>query len=271
MARLQDVALSISLARTLTVSPIFIALIIFACVYSSVLAGLAIQSRLPASHLRDDSKDTIRTSAGLVATLTALVLGLLVGSAKSSFDAIDVGITQASAKIILLDRTLMRYGPDTQPARDSLRGSVASALERSWPEIHTGVPGIDPHGAEPGLEKLEDRLLKLSPKNEAELWLRSQALRMSSELAQSRDLLVQQIQGSLPTPFLVVLTLWLGLLYFSLGLFAPRNITAITVLLVCALSTSGGVFLILEMSRPLSGIIRISSVPLQQALKAIDH
>lgn len=252
-------------------SPIVIALIIFICIYGSVLAGLSLQSQLPPSHLRDESKDTIRTGSGLIATLTALVLGLLVGSAKSSFDAIDAGITQAGAKMILLDRTLARYGPETRPARNSLRGSIASALEHGWPEIHTGVLDVDPRGAEPGLEKLQEHLLKISPKNETERWLRQQALHMSSDIIQSRDLLVQQIQGSLPMPFLVVLTLWLALLYFSLGLFAPRNITAITVLLVCALSTSGAVFLILEMSHPLSGTMRISSLPLQQALKTVDQ
>jgi hypothetical protein len=250
-------------------SPLVAALVIFVSVFGSVLAGLALQSLLPASHLRDESKDTIRTGAGLIATLTALVLGLLVGSAKSSFDAINAGLMQVSTKIILLDRMLTRYGPRAQEARDDLRGAVASAIERSWPEIHTGIPKANPRGAEPGIELLQDQLLKLSPKDESERWTQLQALRMSSDLAQSRELLIQQTEGSLPAPFIVVLTLWLMLLYFSFGLFAPRNFTAGAVLLVCALSTSGAVFLILEMSHPLSGTMRVSSAPLVEALRAI--
>ncbi len=230
-----------------------------------------LHSHLPESHLRDESKDTIRTGAGLIATLTALVLGLLVGSGKSSFDAINTGLTSAGAKIILLDRTLARYGSDARPARDDLHRSVASALERAWPEIHTGVPGLNPLGAEPGLESLQDQLLKLTPQTEAQRWLRSQALQMSSDLTQSRELLIQQIQSAIPPVFLIVLTLWLVLLYFNFGLFAPRNPTAVAVLMICALSTSGAVFLILEMSHPLQGVIRISSLPLQQALNVIDR
>src|SRR4029453_5628978 len=91
------------------------------CMFGGALLGLLLSSLLPEHHLRDNSKDTVKVVAGMIATLAALVLGLLVGSAKSSFDALNTEITQSGTKIILLDRVLAAYGPETKDAREQLR------------------------------------------------------------------------------------------------------------------------------------------------------
>src|SRR5437868_15334662 len=112
------------------------------CIFGAALLGLVLQRLLPEHHLRDTSKDTVKVVAGMIATLAALVLGLLVGSAKSSFDATNTAITQGGAKIILLDRVLAAYGPETKDVREQLRRAVAAGIEMFWPEDKTAGSGM---------------------------------------------------------------------------------------------------------------------------------
>ncbi len=206
--------------------------------------------------------------AALIATLAALVLGLLVSSAKSSLDTMSSELTQSSAKLIVLDRVLASYGPETKEARDLLRGSVATAIELVWPEEKTRQARVDNVGVEAGIEKMQDKLRELSPRNNSQRLLQSQALQIAAELMQSRWLLIEQTQSPLPEVFLIILVFWLTMLFLCFGMLAPRNATVIAVLFVSALSVSGAIFLILEMNTPLSGMIKVSSAPLR---KALDH
>src|SRR6202040_2238531 len=89
-------------------------LISVGCIFGGALLGLLLQRLIPEHHLRDNSKDTVKVVAGTIATLAALVLGLLVASAKNSFDALNPEVTQSSTKVILLDRALAAYGPETK-------------------------------------------------------------------------------------------------------------------------------------------------------------
>src|SRR5437762_11132164 len=117
-----------------------IGLISAGCIFGGVLLGML--NVLPEHHLDTPSKDTVKVGAGMLATLTALVLGLLVSSAKSSFDAMNAGIAQAGAKVILFDHILADYGPETKDAREQLRHTVASTIERIWPAKNTGSGGL---------------------------------------------------------------------------------------------------------------------------------
>lgn len=245
-----------------------IGLISAGCIFGGVLLGLLLRSLLPDHHLRDDSKDTVKLGAGMLATLVALVLGLLIGSAKSSFDTMNAGITQSGAKIILLDRMLATYGPETKAVREQLRRSVAAGIEMVWPEEKTGLPGLTAFERANGMEVVQAKLRELTPATDAQRQLLAQAQQISGELLQARWLLIEQARNALPLPFLVVLLFWLTMLYASFGLFAPGNATVITVLLICAVSVSAAIFLIFELNRPLSGMIKVSSAPM---LKALEH
>jgi len=248
-----------------------VALIAFACTFGGALLGLFLRTLLPEDHLRDDSRDALKLGTGLIATLVALVLGLLVGSAKSSFDAMNTGLTELGAKSILLDRTLAQYGPETMEARDLMRSSLASSIELIWLEDKTSKEGLKIAEAGTRMESIQGELRKLSPGNDSQRLLQSQALQISGELAQERWLLIERAQGSLPTAFLVVLVFWLVVLFAGFGLFSPHNATVIAVLFVCALSVSGAIFLILEMNTPLEGMIKVSSAPLRKALEHLGR
>lgn len=249
-------------------SSIAIASIAFACVCAGIAIGSMLRKALPDHHIRDDSRDIVKVGTGLIATLTALVLGLLISSAKSTYDALGVGLAQGGAKIIALDRTMAQYGPQTKDARDLLRRMVASAINRWWPEDKVDQAGLAPIDVAAGVEELQHKLRALSPQNDEQRELRSQALQISSDAAMSRWQMLEQTQASLPTAFLIVLVGWQTILFASFGLFAPRNVTVFVVLLLCALSASGAIFLLLEMSHPMDGIIKVSSAPL---LTALEH
>ena len=245
-----------------------IAAISAGCIFGGVLLGIMLHGVLPGHHLSNDSKDTVKLGAGMIATLSALVLGLLVSSAKSTFDTVGSEITQGAAKIILLDRVLASYGPATKDAREQLRRNVVDGIAAFWPEEKTAVSGMTTFERTKGMELVQAQLRELKPVDEAQRQLLAQAQQICGELLQFRWLLIEQMQNALPLPFLVMLVFWLTMLHLSFGLFAPRNATVIIVLLVCALSVSGAVFLILEMNHPLSGFIKVSSAPL---LKALEH
>lgn len=248
-------------------SSITVGLTVFACIFCGALFGMLLRALVPDHHMSDDVKEVVKLGAGLIATLAALVLGLLVSSAKSTLDTMNSEITQDGAKIIILDRDLARYGPETREVRDLLYRTVATGIKMIWPEEKTGHARLGAFEAAPGVDMVQDKLRQLSPRNDSQRLLRSQALQIAADLTQSRWLLIEQSQKALPTAFLVVLLFWLTMLFVGFGLLTPRNPTVIMVLLICALSVSGAIFLIMEMNRPLEGIIKVSSAPLRKALE----
>ncbi|MES2659093.1 MAG: hypothetical protein V4689_10790 [Verrucomicrobiota bacterium] len=235
-------------------------------IFAGALLGMGLQRRLPGDHLSKEMQDLVKLSSGTIATLTALVLGLLVSSAKSSFDNMNTGIVQGSAKIILLDRTLARCGPQTKPVREQLKRSIAAGIEKVWSAEKTGVTASTAFERMNGMELVHDRLGELTPQNDAQSQALAQAQQMVNDISQTRWLLVEQTHTELPLPLLLMLVFWLVLLFVSFGLFAPRNATALVVLAVGACAISGAIFLVLEMNRPLDGLIKVSSAPLRNAV-----
>ena len=248
----------------------FIALASAGCIFAGALLGLALQRLLPGHHLNKETQDVVKLSAGTIATLTALVLGLLVSSAKSTFDTMNNGIVQGSAKIILLDRALARYGPETKAAREQLKRSIAAAIEMVWPMEKTGVPALTAFERANGMELVQDKLNELTPQNDTQRHALSRAQQIVGDLGQTRWLLIEQEQNQLPFPLLLILVFWLALLFVSFGLFSPPNVTALTVLFVGACAVSAAIFLVLELNRPLEGFIKISNAPLRNALQHLN-
>ena len=205
----------------------------------------------------------------LIATMGALVLSLLISSAKSAYDTRSSELVQMSADIVLLDRMLARYGLEAKDARSLLRGSVTAGIERFWPTNGARHMGFDPT-ASPA-ETLYDKIDELSPQTEAQRSLQAQALKTAMDLGHTRFLLFEQASSSIPLPFLVVVVFWLTIIFASFGLFAPANATVTAVLLVCALSVSGAIFLILELDRSFEGMIQVSGAPLRQALARLGQ
>lgn len=253
-------------------SSLSIGFISAACIFSGGLLGMGLQRLLPGHHLSKEMQDLVKLSAGTIATLTALVLGLLVSSAKSSFDAINTGIVQGSAKYILLDRTLARYGPETKAVREQLKRSLAAGIEAVWPAEKTGVPALTAFERANGMELVQDKLREVTPPlNDAQRQALAQAQQIVGDLGQLRWLLIEQAQNQLPLPLLLILVFWLVLLFISFGLFAPRNAMALVVLSVGACAIAAAIFLVLELNQPLDGLIKVSNAPLRNALQHLGR
>ncbi len=247
-------------------SPMTISWIVFACVFGGALLGMILRVTLPAHHLSADSKDVVKLGMGLVATMSALVLSLLVASAKTSFDAQGNQLQQMSANVVLLDRVLAHYGPETKEARAALRTTVATMVDRVWSKGAYQSEKLDSAETRAAASGFYETIDALSPRDDVQRSLRADALQISLDIGRARSLLLEDRSSSIPVPFLVVLVFWLAILFIGFGLFAPPNATVVAVLCVCALSVSCAIFLILEMDRPFQGLMQISGAPLRNAL-----
>jgi hypothetical protein len=246
-------------------NPVVISWIVFACVFGGALLGMLLRRLLPEHHLDADSKDVVKLGMALIATMSALVLGLLIASAKSSFDAQRSELTQMSANVVLLDRTLALYGPQTKEARDALRRAALS-LDRNWSEGTSRSARLDSSAMRAAGANFYEKVQELQPNNDFQRSVQGQAIQIALDLGRTRALLLEQSSSSIPTPFLVVLVFWLAVIFASFGLFAPYNATVVATLLVCALSVSGAIFLILELDSPLAGLLQITDIPLRDAI-----
>jgi hypothetical protein len=245
---------------------LLISFLVFAVIFGGALAGAAVRPRLSEKHLQPDSKDVVKMTTGLIGTLAALVLGLLIASAKGSFDQKTSQVRQMTAKIILLDDLLAQYGPQAIPARTRLRQSIEPLANGIW---HEGaIPAAKPVRFEASAQAtaFENELQNLSPANDVQRSLQSRAIAAFTDGAQTRLLLFTQGGGSIPTPFLIILVFWLGAIFVSFTLFAPTNLVVMASLLVGALSFAGAIFLVLELDSPFTGLMGISSATLRHAL-----
>jgi hypothetical protein len=250
-------------------SPQSISLVASACICGSILIGMFLQNVL---HLSDESKAGVKLGIGMIATMAALVIGLLIASAKGNFDMMNSGIRQISSRVMLLDRLMAQYGPELREARDLLSRVVHSTIEQIWPEGKGGPAVAKVYKERGGLEVIQDKLRQLSPRNDAQRWLQSRALQTSADIVEGRWLLTaQKGQSSLPMPFFVMLVFWLAIIFASFGLVSPCNAPVIVFLLICSLSAAGSLFLILELDAPAGGLIKLSSVPLQNALEHLGQ
>jgi len=249
-------------------TPHMVALAVFASLFGAALLGMRIRAWLPDHHLSSEAKDSVRVAMATVATMAALVLGLLVASTKGSYDAERNETTQLAARIIYLDRVLAMYGPETAGARSELRQATEGMIARMWPE-ERGTVVFEPN--EKWSDALPRAIYGMSPKDDVQRALKVQAAKMVDDLGQMRWLLYEQTETSVSGAMLVVVVLWLGILFLSIGLFAPPNATVIIALMLSAVSVSGAIYLLLELDLPYGGMISISSEPMRLALSHLGR
>jgi uncharacterized membrane protein len=247
---------------------------VFAFILGGVLFGVFIRSVLPEGHRSDESKFVMKLGVGLIATMTALVLGLVTASAKSSFDTRDQAVKNSAIDILTLDRILARYGPETKEIRSSFRRIVAERHDAIWtsgtsPPARPGI--IDPFEATAAIEGVADQIGALKPQNDAQRWLQTRAKNTIEELMKTRWMVAGTENISIPVPFLVAIVFWLAVIFAIFGMFAPRNATVLTALFLCALSVSIAVFLIMEMDTPFDGIIKVSDAPIRYVLSHLGQ
>jgi hypothetical protein len=245
-------------------SPLALSCLILVLTLGGILFGNLLRRALPKHHLSKESQDIVKLGAGLIATIAALVLGLLISAAKSSFDTQNSQVKQITANIILIDNLLAQYGPEARPIREQMRSAIGPFADRLWQEKKSNTTkGFEFSTAG---EKVYLAIQMLSPQNDLQRSLQARAAQISTDLAQTRLLLFVESDNLIPAPFLAILVFWLVVIFASFSLFSELNVTVLSFLSLFALSSSCAIYLILELSRPFGGLMMISSEPLRTAL-----
>jgi hypothetical protein len=237
-----------------------ITVVLFAGLVGASLLGRRVHGCLPEEHLSADSRDAVKLAMGLVATMTALVLGLLVSSAKDAFDTKRSEVIQMAAKVAFLDRVLALYGPETAEARRQLRAAVSYATQHIWRTDRSGPAQSAPN--EQAGDTLYIAIQALSPHDDTQRALKTQIASLMVDLGQLRSLLIAQSIPSISKPMLIILVSWLVVIFFGFSLIAPPNTTTTLALVASAFSVACAIFLILELDQPFGGLIHIPSEPL---------
>jgi hypothetical protein len=240
------------------------ALIVFGCLVAAVLLGRVIRRLLPDHHLASDSRDGIKLALGLVSTMAALVLGLLVSSAKSSYDTERSEVIQMAAKVAFLDRVFTMYGPDAADLRTRFHEGVQDAIKGIWPE-EAGLPARLAPNSQTG-NAMYLAVQNLAPSDDTQRKLKDQATSLATDLGQLRSLLQAQSVPSISKPMLIILVSWLVIIFLGFSVLAPSNPTVMFAFIISAVAVSGAIFLILELDQPFGGFLRISSEPMVNAL-----
>jgi len=241
--------------------------IVAAVLLAAVCLGMWLGRQLPADQLSPQTKDTVGLTTGLVSTMAALLLGLLVNSSKAAYDTTRTQVIQKAAKYALLDRGLELYGPQTAKLRGELRALAEAETRRLWPD--------DAHASAPAKPRNQignafyAALLKLDANDDTERSLKAQAVSLAAELGQLLSLMEAESATSLSKPMLAVVVSWLVIIFLGFSVIAAPTATATVALIASAWCAAGAIFLILELDRPFDGLIRISSEPMQKVLGEI--
>lgn len=248
-------------------SSLSISVLTLACVFGASLLGMVLNKVLPVSHLNDGSRDTVKLVTGLLATLSALVLGLLIASSKGSYDRTNQEFLQISVEVVLLDHALAAYGPETKEVRTQLVTAYKARIDQLFPGTEAGAASSPLQARPLAIENVETKLRALLPASDAQRAHMTRALQLIDNVTRAGWLLtIEQADTEVPRPMLGVLISWLIAMFLGFGLVAPRNATTVFALLIGALAVSTSIFLIEEMSHPLDGVISISAAPMRNAM-----
>ena len=248
-------------------NPYVTGLAVFAGLSGSVLLGMHIRRLLPEHHLSAETKDSVKLAMGLVATMSALLLGLLVSSTKDTYDSTRTQVVQMAGRVLLLDRALRDYGPEADNVRAHLYVGVARAYEKLWPGENVLSARTAYYGQrkDVSLAAIE----KLTPRDDEQRDIKAKAAALAMDIAQMQELVAAQSAVPISLPLLLVVVFWLVVIFVSFGLNTPPNATGITAQLFAALAVAGAIYMMVELSQPFNGLIRISGQPMLNALHAL--
>jgi hypothetical protein len=249
---------------------IAVSAIAFAAMSAAAILGMLLRSILPDRYLGADSKEAIRLGSALIATMSALLLGLLVSSTRGSYEEKRGQVIRMTADMIELDLLMKDYGAEARPVRQAMRGAVPSMIDGIWRANAGGFRSDANAVPDAGTETVLSDIEQLSPQNEGQRARRERALQVGLDLAQIQLILFAQPANAISTPFITVLVLWLTFIFGTFGICAPPNALTVVVLLVSALSAASAIFLILDLDTPFGGLLQIPSAPLRNALPPLS-
>ncbi len=257
--------------------------LLFLVLLASVAFGWAAQHRLQERRIPNETAQSIRLLMGMLVTFAALVLGLLTSSAKQRFDAYDNDLSAYSARLIELDHRLRLYGPDAADIRALLRRYTAAAIADTWPDEtlpagqyprfrHVGdtPPSIEGTALGTMLADADMEIEHLAPHDPYHDQIAMRLRSLAAAVIQQRWHLILSARSTISWPLLAVLTTWLAIIFAIFGLTSPRSRLIYTVVMLAALSIASPLYLILDYSDALTGLLQLSSQPMRLALTHMD-
>ena len=241
----------------------------FAVIFGGGLLGFLLSRRLPERYNDPGTRAVVTTAMRTVSLLSALVLGLLVATAKNKFDSNNAQTERFAADVMSLNRELVNYGADATDIRALLHRYVVAKIALNWPSLDSPKPAPDDPLPWRLIDEVQQKLRALHPQSEEQRATLSGALQIAADFTRSSWLQKAQEADHVPQPFVLILMIWLFLLFVGIGLFAPRNAVTVTALLVTALSIASAIALIDDLDAPYRGFVVVSPQPMQRALAEI--
>jgi len=246
---------------------ILIAVITLACTFGSAFAGEFLSRKLPDETLSNDSKDAVKLVMGLIATMSALLLSLLLASAQTTYNAQNANVEGLAAAVLQMDRMLELYGPAAEPLRKEVHEITDSTRSVIWEADGVHSDRLNPIGLQHRINNLLVSVLSLPTDTNLHRFAQAQFIRAASEASTIRINMFEQSRSRLPLPFLVVVIAWLSFLFMGFGLLSPFHRLVRFTFLVGAVSVSAAIFMIIELSSPYSGLIQLSDAPIVAVLE----
>ncbi|HZR81890.1 MAG TPA: hypothetical protein VFD92_12390 [Candidatus Binatia bacterium] len=240
--------------------------IAFAAMFGAAIVGTLLRSILPERYLSDESKEVIRLGSALIATMSALLLGLLVASTRGAYEEKRSQVIRMTADLIELDLCMKDYGAEARPVRQAMRDAVPAIVDGIWRGQADRFRSDANAEPDTGTEAVLSELQELSPRDDGQRARRARAIEVGLDLAQIQLVLFSQPDNAISPPFITVMVLWLAFIFGTFTLFAPPNPLIVAVLLVSALSAASALFLILDLDSPFAGLLQIPAAPLRNAL-----
>ena len=245
--------------------------IVLMLILASAALGSYLRSSLADHHFSEDSLAAMRIAVGLVATLAALVLSLLIWSGKSSLDQVNTAIQHNSVAMIQLDRTLSQFGPSA----DGLRVDIKNGYGQWISFLFSNTRGTTAEGESRAILQntydIQGRIFALPTPGARQEKLRDHAVELWDDIFAGRWLTLEHRRGLIPTPLVEVLVGWLAVIFGIFGFSAPRNWSMCVVFLLCALSATTAVFVVLDLDTPFHGMVNASKTPMLDAFKFIGR
>ena len=229
------------------------------------VAGMLIQLALPVQSVTE-ARGTVGSMVGLVTLLLALVLGLLIWTAFSVFTTQQAEAQSLGPMILELDLALERYGPDASGGRQRLREGLARSRERFFGDKVHGPQAFTYEESRANMRGLADYFDGLRPETDAQKQNLATARQLAISVAQTQNLMARQLANPVPPFLLVVVACWSGALFLGNGLASSLNAISVLALAAGAIAIASGVFLILELSQPYTGLFRLSSTGIDKMI-----
>ena len=254
--------------------------ILFVTLLIAAAIGWSLQSRLKERHTTRESIESIRLLMGMLLTFSALVLGLLTSNAKQRYDQYNNDLSAYATDLIELQHRLVTYGPESTDIRTLLRTYTAASIADSWPD-EPAPPGTYPRlSPAPGVEarefgsmlsEIDLRIEQLAPTDPFHQHIAARLRDRIATAIERRWRIILSARSTVSWPFLLILTAWLTIIFAIFGLTSPRNRLIYAVVALAALSIASPLYLILDYSGPLDGLIKLSSAPMREALIHMDR